>query len=230
MVALAHMGGPDEACFSATAQDWTAEPPDLHTLAVECVAGSDARWLPRVAGLPDDAFEHDGKITKREFRAAAVARLHPHAGALLWDVGAGCGSIAVEWLRAAVGGRAIAVEPDPARRSMAGRNAAALGVPEIDIREGRAPEALLDLPAPDAVFFGGGLSAEGFGAAIGKLKPGGRLVAHAVTLESEALLLDFYRRHGGELTRLSVARAEPLGGRTAWRAAMPVTQWAWVKP
>ncbi|HSG95848.1 MAG TPA: precorrin-6y C5,15-methyltransferase (decarboxylating) subunit CbiE [Afifellaceae bacterium] len=229
MTALAHMGGDSEARFDGRADNWAHEVLDLNTLAVTCIAGPAARWLPRTAGLPDEAFEHDGKITKREVRALAIARLMPHPGALLWDIGAGCGSVSVEWLRAAPQGRAIALEPVAERRAMAARNAAALGVPHCDIRDARAPAALTGLPSPDAVFIGGGLATETIETAIAALQPGGRLVADAVTLESEALLLAAHARHGGDLTRLAVDRAAPVGRFHGWRPAMPVTQWAWVK-
>jgi precorrin-6Y C5,15-methyltransferase (decarboxylating) len=229
MVALAHMGGAREARVEATANGFGAEVPDFHTLAVECVAGPDAVWRPRT-GLPDDAFAHDGKLTKRDVRAATLARLMPHAGALLLDIGAGCGSVAIEWMRAEPNARAIALEPSPERRALIARNAAELGVAALDIRGGRAPDALAGLPAADAVFVGGGLSEATIAAAMVALTPGGRVVANAVTLESEALLLAAHARHGGELVRISIARAEPIGGFSAWRPAMPVTQWTWRKP
>ncbi len=229
MTVLAHMGGSDETRHEGRAADWSHTVPDLNTIAVECVAGPGAVWLPRTAGLPDDAFEHDGKMTKREARALAVAKLRPHPGALLWDIGAGCGSIAIEWLRAAPGAQAIALEPNAERRAMAARNAAGLGVPDLDIRDAAAPKALGGLPEPDAVFVGGGISDQTLAAALRALPRGGRLVAHAVTLESEAVLIDHHVRLGGELVRLSVARAEPVGDYRGWRAAMPVTQWAWEK-
>lgn len=228
MIALAHMGGPLEARAEALAQDWPHAVADFHTLAVDCVAGPDAVWHART-GLPDDAFLHDGKMTKREARALALAKLMPHPGALLWDIGAGCGSVAVEWLRAENHMRAIALEPNPARRAFSAQNAAALGVAHLDIRDARAPEGLAELAAPDAVFLGGGISEPTIAAAAAALKPGGRLVAHAVTLESEALLLAAYAQHGGELVRLAVARAEPVGPFSGWRPSMPVTQWAWRK-
>lgn len=230
MIALAHMGGSGESRVEGTARSWSHAVPDFHTLAVECVAGENARWYPRAAGLPDDAFEHDGKLTKREFRALALAKLKPHRGALLWDIGAGCGSIAIEWMRAADGAEAIALEPRADRRTMAARNAASLGVPDLDLRDARAPEALSDLPLPDAVFIGGGVSKPTVAEAMKKLKRGGRVVAHAVTLDSEAILLDAYRQHGGELARLSAERAEAGEAVSFWRPSMPVTQWAWEKP
>jgi precorrin-6Y C5,15-methyltransferase (decarboxylating) len=229
MIALAHMGGPKESRTEALARDWNAAVPDFHTLAVECAAGPRAVWYPRT-GLPDDAFVHDGKLTKREFRALALAKLMPHAGALLIDVGSGCGSVGIEWMRAEENARAIALEPRAERRALAARNAAALGVPGLDIRDGSAPDGFDGLPPPDAVFIGGGISEPTIAASMHALSPGGRLVAHAVTLESEAVLLSAYARHGGELVRLSVARAEPVGRFSGWRPAMPVTQWAWRKP
>ena len=229
MIALAHMGGPAESRHEGTAADWHEVVPDFHTLAVECVAGPEARWLPRTAGLPDDAFRHDGKMTKREFRALALAKLMPHPAALLWDVGAGCGSVSIEWMRAAPNARAIALEPLAERRALAAENAAELGVPSLDLRGLRAPEGFADLPTPDAVFLGGGISEPVIAAATAALPRGGRLVAHAVTLESEAVLLSAYAKYGGDLIRLSVARAEPVGGLHGWRPAMPVTQWSWVK-
>jgi precorrin-6B C5,15-methyltransferase / cobalt-precorrin-6B C5,C15-methyltransferase len=229
MTALAHLGGEFESRSVARAREWCADVPDLHVLAVECVAGPDAVWFPRVAGLPDDAFEHDGKLTKRDVRASALAKLMPRRGALLWDIGAGAGSIAIEWMRAENGACAVAVEPRADRRALAARNATTLGVPELEIRDGSAPQALAALPDPDAIFIGGGISAETIAVATARLKPRGQLVAHAVTLESEALLLDAFRRHGGELVRLSLAHADAVGSLTGWRPAMPVTQWAWRK-
>ena len=227
MIALAHMGGIKEERFEGTACSWKADVPDFHTLAVQCEAGPDASWWPRTAGLPDDAFEHDGKLTKREFRALALAKLLPHPGALLWDIGAGCGSVGIEWIRSARNAPAIAIEPIVERRAMIARNAAALGVPSLDIRDSRAPEGLASLPAPDAVFIGGGLSEQTIDAAMRALKPGGRLVAHAVTLESEGILLAAYARHRGELVRLTASHAEPIGGFSGWRPLMPITQFSW---
>jgi precorrin-6Y C5,15-methyltransferase (decarboxylating) len=225
---LVHMGGDKERRIEALARNWPKDAPDFHTLAVECVAGPDATWHPRI-GLPDDAFTHDGKLTKRDVRVSALAKLMPHPGALLIDVGAGCGSISIEWTRAEPNARAIALEPNPERRTMAAENATALGVPHLELRDGSAPKALLDLPAPDAIFIGGGISEATVAAAADKLKSGGRLVAHAVTLESEAILLESVQHFGGDLVRLAVTHAKPIGSRTGWRPAMPVTQWAWRK-
>jgi precorrin-6Y C5,15-methyltransferase (decarboxylating) len=228
MVALSHLGGSRETSIEARAREWGGRVADFHTLAVECVAGPDAMWHPRI-GLADDAFRHDGKLTKREVRTAALAKLMPHPDALLIDVGAGCGSVCIEWMRAEPNARAIAIEPVAERRAMAAQNAASLGVPHLDLRDGNAPEALPGLPAPDAIFIGGGISDATIAAAAGKLRGGGRLVAHAVTLESEAVLTDAYQHFGGDLVRLAVQRAEPIGSFSAWRPAMPVTQWAWRK-
>ena len=165
--------------------------------------------MPRTAGLPDDVFEHDGQLTKREVRAATLAALAPLPGETLWDVGAGCGSIAIEWLRQDEGRSAIAIERDPARAAMIARNAAALGVPELRTVLGASPEALKDLSPPHAVFIGGGIGTPGLLAlAWASLPPGGRLVANVVTTEGEARLLDWHARYGGALTRIAVSRAE----------------------
>ncbi len=232
VVALSRLGGPNETRLSGKAAQFARafgdrSIPNLTTVAVACVAGPGARWLPRTAGLPDDAFHHDGKMTKRDLRATALARLMPHPGGLLWDIGAGCGSVAIEWLRAANGTRAIALEPNRDRRAMAAANAAALGVPSLDVRDGVAPDELSDLPVPDAIFVGGGISKATIDKAAGTLALGGRLVAHAVTLESEATLIAAHQRHGGELVRHAVSHAAPVGPYHGWRPAMPVTQWAW---
>ncbi len=228
MVALANMGGAEEQRIEALARDWHADVPDFHTLCIQCVAGADAVWHART-GLPDDAFAHDGKLTKREVRAAALAKLQPHPGACLIDIGTGCGSIAIEWMRAEPNARAIGIEPLAERRAMAAQNAIALGVPDLDLRDARAPEAFTELPVPDAIFIGGGVSAETIDAATDKLKPGGRLVAHAVLIASEQQLIAARDRHGGELARLSVSRAEPVGDFLGWRPSMAVTQWTWRK-
>lgn len=229
MVVLSAMGGPDESRLDGIARDWRAEVPAFNTLAVACVAGRGAEVLSRVPGVPDEAFTHDGKITKREVRAITLARLMPMRGALLWDIGAGCGSIGIEWMRAERDARAIGLEPDAGRRALAAANAARLGTPRYDLLAASAPDGLEGLPAPDAVFIGGGLSEVVAEHALAALRPFGRLVANAVTLESEAVLLALHARLGGDLTRLSVARAAPVGGLTGWRPAMPVTQWALVK-
>ena len=229
MTALASMGGADEARFDGVAAAWDHDVPAFNTLAVDCRAAPDAALLPRVPGLPDDAFRHDGTMTKREVRAATLAKLMPMRGALLWDVGSGSGSVGIEWMRAARSARAIGIEPRADRRAMAAENALALGAPRLELRDGEAPDALEGLPAPDAVFLGGGLSEAVVDAALAALKPLGRLVANAVTLESEAVLIALRARLGGELARIDVARAEPVGRYTGWRPAMGVTQWSMVK-
>ncbi len=229
MTVLAAMGGADEVRFDGLAESWTHAVPAFNTLAVECVAAVDAALMPRVPGLSDDLFQHDGTMTKQEVRAATLAKLMPMRGALLWDVGCGCGSVAVEWMRAARYARAVGIEPKPGRRVFAAANALALGVPKLEILDGVAPEALDGLAAPDAIFIGGGLSRDVFDACWSALRPLGRLVANAVTLESEALLLALHREFGGTLVKLNVARAEPIGGLTGWKPSRPVTQWAKVK-
>jgi precorrin-6Y C5,15-methyltransferase (decarboxylating) len=177
-----------------------------------------------VPGLPESAFAHDGQLTKRDVRAITLGRLAPRPGQLLWDVGAGCGSIGIEWMRAHPGCRAIAVEADTGRNEVIGRNAQALGVPDLRTVNGRAPQALEGLPQPDAIFIGGGVTAKGMlDACWAALKPGGRLVANAVTLESEMALFNWQALHGGELVRVQVAQAQPLGNFQTWRQALPIT-------
>jgi len=229
MTVLAHMGGESEARFDGLAEGWDHEVPAFNTLAVECIAAPDAALLPRVPGLSDDLFRHDGTMTKQEVRAATLAKLMPMRGALLWDIGTGCGSVAVEWMRAARYARAIGIEPRADRRALAAANALALGAPKLALVDGRVPAALDGLPAPDAVFIGGGLSRETFDAAWAALRPLGRMVCNAVTLESEAVLLALHKELGGHLVKLSVNRAEPVGGLTGWRPLMPVIQWSLVK-
>lgn len=229
MSVLAHMGGADEARFDGRAVDWSHDVPAFNTLAVECIAAPDAALLPRVPGLPDALFTSDGTMTKREVRAATLGKLMPMRGALLWDIGAGSGSVAIEWMRAARYARAIGIEPRADRRAMAGENALALGTPRLEIIAGTAPDALSGLEAPDAIFIGGGMSEEVFAAAWEALKPLGRLVSNAVTLESEAVLTQLHKTYGGDLVRLCVQRAEPVGRLTGWRPAMPVTQWSLIK-
>jgi len=229
MTVFASMGGQNEARFDGIANSWDHEVPAFNTLAVECIAAPDAALLPRVPGLADDLFQSDGTMTKQEVRASTLAKLMPMRGALLWDIGTGCGSVAVEWMRGARYARAIGIEPRADRRAMAAANALALGVPKLELVDGIVPGALAGLDAPDAIFIGGGLSVETFDAAWAALKPLGRLVANAVTLESEALLLELYKTHGGQLVKLSVERAGAVGPRTGWKPLMPVTQWSLIK-
>ena len=229
MTALGHMGGPLETCVEGRADAWTGNTPDLNTLAIECVAGAGARIYSRAPGLPDEFFEHDGMLTRAHIRAATLALLAPTAGAHLWDIGAGSGAIAIEWIRA--GGTASAVEPVAARRAAMARNAEALGAPGLEIHAAEAPAALEGLPAPDAVFIGGGLSAAGvLESAWEALGPGGRIVANAVTLESGARLAQARSDLGGDLYRIAVETAAPIGRFHAFRPAMAVTQWAARKP
>ena len=233
MQVLEHIGGPDERIKSMRADRIAADRPsfaDFNTLAIDCVAQPGAVLLPAVPGLPDEAFEHDGQLTKREVRAVTLARLGPVPGGLLWDVGAGCGSIGIEWIRAARGARAIAIESSEARRTMAAHNAVVLGAPGLDIVAGTAPAALADLAMPDAVFIGGGISNDGvFEASWEALRPSGRLVANAVTVEGEARLFALQAVHGGELIRMQVSRAEPVGRYLGWKPMMPVTIWSVTK-
>jgi precorrin-6Y C5,15-methyltransferase (decarboxylating) len=229
MSVLANMGGENELRFDGIAETWSHEVPAFNTLAVHCIAAPDAALLPRVPGLADDLFQSDGTMTKQEVRAATLAKLMPMRGALLWDIGAGSGSVAIEWMRAARYARAIGIEPRADRRAMAAENALALGAPKLDLIDGEVPAALEGLDAPDAIFIGGGLSRDVFEIAWDQLRPLGRLVANAVTLESEALLIALHAEHGGELVKISVQRAEPVGRLTGWRPSMTVTQWSLVK-
>jgi precorrin-6Y C5,15-methyltransferase (decarboxylating) len=224
---LEHMGGAREHIYGGRADGWThPRAADLNTLAIECRAGTDARPLSLTPGLPDEAFQHDGQLTKREIRAATLSALRPLPGQLLWDVGAGCGSIAIEWLRTHRSLSAIAIESDPMRQGLIEGNAAALGTPHLKLVEAAAPQAYEGQPAPDAVFIGGGLGDRGVvEGAWERLKPGGRLVANAVTAEGEAQLFALRGRLGGDMTRLSVARLAPVGELHGWKPLMPVTQY-----
>ncbi|MDX3058889.1 precorrin-6y C5,15-methyltransferase (decarboxylating) subunit CbiE [Streptomyces sp. NE06-03E] len=228
MRVLEQLGSPAEDCLDGTAGTWEHPPGDpLNVIAVDCRSTPDALRLGAVPGLPDEAYEHDGQLTKRHVRAATLGVLAPAPGELLWDIGGGSGSIAAEWMRTHPSCRAVTVERDPVRAARIARNADRLGVPGLRVVTGRAPDALAGLPVPDAVFIGGGLTAPGLlDACWDALPPGGRLVANTVTMESEALLAEWYRRLGGDLVRLAVARAVPVGGFTGWRQAMPVTQWS----
>ncbi|MDF2618388.1 MAG: precorrin-6y C5,15-methyltransferase (decarboxylating), CbiE subunit [Xanthobacteraceae bacterium] len=229
---LEALGGPRERARRATAAAFDLMDVDpLNLVGIEVAAGEGARIIPLTPGLPDDLYEHDGQLTKREIRALTLAALAPRRGEVLWDIGAGAGSIGIEWMLADPSLKAVGIEERPERAARIRRNAASLGVPGLEIVEGAAPEALAGLPAPDAIFIGGGAGDAGvLDAALSTLKSGGRLVVNAVTLETEALLIAQHGSRGGELVRLSVARAAPVGGLTGWWPAMPVTQWSWVKP
>jgi precorrin-6Y C5,15-methyltransferase (decarboxylating) len=228
---LENLGGGDEAittfpASSLPVRDWSP----LNTLAVACMAGGNAKIWSRIAGLPDDAFRHDGQLTKREVRAATLAALAPAPDQLLWDVGAGCGSVAIEWMRGTRGCEAIAIESDAARLQMIAQNADQLGAPRLKIVAGTAPAALSGLPSPDAVFIGGGVGVPGvFETAWAALKLGGRLVANVVTIEGEMHLYDLQEKHGGELLRMDVSRLEPVGRYRALKPKMPVVQWRVMK-
>lgn len=227
------LGSAEEARVSGSAADWGSERvSNLNLVCIECRAESPhASALASSAALPDEAYEHDGQLTKQDLRASALARLAPVQGQLLWDVGAGAGSVGVEWMRTDPRCRAVALEAEAARVERIRRNAARLGVPGLRVQHGTAPEALTGLPAPDAVFVGGGTSTPGvLDRCWGALRSGGRLVAHAVTLESEEALVEAYRQHGGELTRTSLERATRLGRFTGWSPARAVVQWAVTKP
>jgi precorrin-6Y C5,15-methyltransferase (decarboxylating) len=234
LTVLEAMGGPHERVRRATAAGFDlGEIAPLNTIALEVAASPEATVLALAPGLDDALFEHDGQLTKREVRAVTLSALAPRQGELLWDVGLGAGSIAIEWLLRHPSLKAIGIEDQPERAGRAARNAAALGTPDLLIVQKRAPEAFADLPRPDAVFIGGGLSDPGvFEAAWSALKSGGRLVANAVSLQSEARLIAFFQRHGGELVRLEVARAGKAGsgGVFVWRPAAPIVQWRARKP
>ncbi|MEZ7236745.1 precorrin-6y C5,15-methyltransferase (decarboxylating) subunit CbiE [Rhodococcus sp. GXMU-t2271] len=223
LTVLSDLGAPEEARRTATADVWSGDAPALNVVCIECCG---AEGYPTTPGLPDDAFEHDGQISKRPIRLAAVCALAPRPGQLLWDVGAGAGSVGIEWARTDPRCRTIAIERDAARAERIGRNAAQLGVPSVVVVRGPAPDALTGLDAPDAVFVGGGGTIPGvLETCWDRLRPGGRLVAHAVTLETEATLTQWWKSHGGELTRLTVEQAAPLGGFSGWQALRPVVQW-----
>jgi precorrin-6Y C5,15-methyltransferase (decarboxylating) len=230
LTVLEAMGGPRERIRSAAAEGFALDAVDaLNTLAIE-VAGPGGA-LSLTPGRPDALFENDGQITRAELRAVTLARLAPRPGELLWDVGAGSGAVAIEWMLAHPSNRAHAVERHPARAARIARNAAALGVPGLALVEGAAPEALAGLPAPDAVFVGGGATGAGvLEGCAAALKPGGRLVVNAVTIETQALLIERFGRDGGTLATIAVAQADAVGGFHGWRPAMPVTIWSWVKP
>lgn len=229
LTVLNDLGSPAEGRTEVVAEDCRGPFARLNIVAVEAFGTSVcSSWAP---GLPDEAFENDGQLTKRDLRAAALSRLMPQPGQLLWDVGAGAGSVGIEWMRAHPTCRTIAVEGSPERAARILRNAATLGVPTLEVVEGRAPAALDGLDRPHAVFVGGGATRPGVLEACREaLLPGGRLVVHGVTLETEAALAAAYSTHGGELVRISVETAAPLGTFTGWTPARAVTQWTWVKP
>jgi len=224
---LEALGGPHERVRTQTAAAFALQDINpLNLTAIEVAADALHRPIPCVPGLPDELFENDGQLTKREIRAVTISSLAPKPGELLWDVGLGAGSVAIEWLLAHPATRAIGFERDTERAARAARNAHALGVPRLDVRTGAAPEILAGCPAPDAIFIGGGASNEVLEACWRALRGGGRMVVNSVTLETEALLFAWHDQRGGTLTRIAIERAEPVGTKHGWRAAMPVIQWA----
>ncbi|MEV0763424.1 precorrin-6y C5,15-methyltransferase (decarboxylating) subunit CbiE [Nocardia sp. NPDC050435] len=231
LTVLEQLGGPGERVYSGNAREWRHEPGDpLNVVAIDAVADPAHPRRTRLPGLADSAYAGDGQLTKHEVRALTLAALAPAPGETLWDVGGGSGTIAIEWCRTHPDCRAVTFERLAARRAQITGNAVALGVPQVQVR-GEAPAELADAPAPDAIFLGGGLTQDGLLATCwSHLRQGGRLVANAVTAESEALLLNWATEHGGELRKFQIYRAEPLGGFTAWRPQLPVAQWSVVKP
>lgn len=223
LTVLSQLGGPGESVVRGVAETWSATVDPLNVIAIECSGPP----RPVTPGLPDDAYETDGQLTKREVRAVTLALLRPVPGELLWDVGAGSGSIGIEWMRAHRDCRAIAVEPSAERAGRIARNAAALGVPGLTVVNGRAPDAVAGLDTPDVIFIGGGLTGDGvIEACLAALRPGGRLVATAVTLESSAVLTSWQAKLGGELVRVAIDRSAAVGGFTVLRPALPVLLWS----
>jgi precorrin-6Y C5,15-methyltransferase (decarboxylating) len=232
LTVLEALGGPRERVRSVTASGFNlTDIAALNIVAVQVTASPGARIIPYAAGIADDLFEHDGQITKREIRAVTLSSLAPQNSELLWDIGAGSGSVGIEWMLAHPSLRAIAIEARADRAARIRRNAATLGVPELNIVEGSAPGALAGLVSPDAIFIGGGATEDGvLDAAIAALRTGGRLVVNAVTLDTEATLISRHGAFGGTLTRIALSRADQLGDKIGWRPALPVTQWVWIKP
>lgn len=228
------LGAEEETRVEGGAGEWLDDAPSfpqLNVIALEAAPDGVQHLATWASGLPDEAFEHDGQLTKRDLRASALARLAPRPAALLWDIGAGAGSVGIEWMRAHPSCRTVAVEGDPARSARIRRNAGRLGVPDLHVVTGRAPEALATLAAPDAVFVGGGAGVPGvLETCLDALAGGGRLVVHGVSIETEALLAAAHAEHGGELTRHLVETAAPLGRMRGFAPARAVTQWAWTKP
>ncbi len=232
LTVLEAMGGPRERRRSARADAFDIEDIDpLNLVAVEVAATPGARVIPFTPGLPDDWFEHDGQISKREVRALTVAALRPTRGETLWDVGAGSGSVAIEWMLSDASLGAFAIEENAVRAARIARNALAFGVPDLQVIEAKAPAGLDGLPDPDAVFIGGGSGDPGVAdACLGRLKSGGRLVINAVTVETTAEVFALQTRLGGDLTQIAIARLDRIGSFHALRPALPVVQWTWVKP
>lgn len=231
LVVLEHLGGPSEHVRETRASAFSfTDVAALNTVAIEVVAEAGARVIPLAPGLPDDWFENDGQLTKREIRAVTLSSLAPRKGETLWDIGAGSGSISIEWMLSHPANRAIAIERDEKRAARIARNALALGVPEIEIVTGAAPQALGGLRQPDAIFIGGGANAEGLEAAWNALPSQGRIVVNAVTLETQTLLVRALEKKGGDLSHLQISRARPVGRFHALDPSMGVLQWRAVKP
>ncbi len=228
---LEHLGGDRERTISGIAKSWSnSDIAALNAIAIECIISSGIAPLNRLPGLPESAYHHDGQLTKREVRAITLAALAPLPGELLWDVGAGCGSISIEWLRSHPRCQAIAIEQHSHRLQFIADNMAALGTPHLQLVEGKAPTALQNLPTPDAIFIGGGVTTPGIlDACWLSLRSGGRLVANAVTVDSELQLLQWHQQLGGELTRIAIQRTQPIGGFLGWKPLIPVTQLVVVK-
>ncbi|MEA5620304.1 precorrin-6y C5,15-methyltransferase (decarboxylating) subunit CbiE [Cronbergia sp. UHCC 0137] len=228
---LERLGGSEERILTGIAATWNeTEIAALNIIAVDCIANDGVLPLSRIAGLPDHAFHHDGQLTKREIRAITLSSLAPLPGQLLWDVGAGCGSISIEWMRSNVKCRAIAIEQNSQRIGYITDNAQVLGTPNLQIITGKAPQVIQDLPTPDAIFIGGGVTAPDiFDICWNALRPGGRLVANVVTLEGEQILFTWYHKVGGNFTRIAIQRAEPIGKFLGWRGMANVTQWVGIK-
>ncbi|MBD2384337.1 precorrin-6y C5,15-methyltransferase (decarboxylating) subunit CbiE [Cylindrospermum sp. FACHB-282] len=228
---LERMGGIEERIVESFAASWKeTEIAALNAIAIDCIADAGVMALSRLPGLQDFAYHHDGQLTKREVRAITLSTLAPLPGELLWDVGAGCGSISVEWMRSHPRCRAIAIEQNSSRLNYISDNAASLGTPNLQIIPGKAPDVLKDLPKPDAIFIGGGVTAPGlFDICWEALRPGGRIVANVVTIEGEQTLFQWYEKVGGNFTRIAIQRAEPIGKFLGWRGMATVTQWVGVK-
>ncbi|MBF2066520.1 MAG: precorrin-6y C5,15-methyltransferase (decarboxylating) subunit CbiE [Calothrix sp. C42_A2020_038] len=230
---LERMGGVNERIITSVASYWNntiADLADLNTVAVECIVDAGVTVLSKLPGLPDDAYHHDGQLTKREVRAVTLATLAPKPGEVLWDIGAGCGSISIEWMRTHPLCRAVAIEQNSSRLKYISDNAANLGTPYLEIILGKAPDVLVNLLTPNVIFIGGGVTSEGVLETCWQALPKyGRLVANVVTIEGEQKLFEWYQQFGGHLSRIAIQRAEPIGKFMGWKAMAPVTQWAVVK-
>jgi precorrin-6B C5,15-methyltransferase / cobalt-precorrin-6B C5,C15-methyltransferase len=226
MTVLEHLGGERERAIVGIAKSWAKnDVAALNIIAVETQIDQATIPVNRLPGIPDSAYHHDGQLTKREVRAITLAALAPMPGELLWDVGAGCGSIGIEWLRSHPRCRAIAIEQHPHRLQFIADNMSALGTPHLQLVQGKAPVALADLPTPDAIFIGGGVTVPGlFDSCWAALRSGGRLVANTVTVESELQLLQWQQQVGGDLSRIAIQRTQNIGGFLGWKPLIPVTQ------